>query len=155
MFLSQNIFSTIVENTPLVSIDLIIKDDENNILLGQRINKPAQGYWFVPGGRILKDETLQNAFMRITKDELNVQYTIHEAKFLGIYQHFYDDNVFSKSFSTHYVVLGFEIILKEKSNFGTSQHNSYKWFEINELLNSDQVHQNTKDYFIQGKGIKQ
>jgi colanic acid biosynthesis protein WcaH len=48
-FLEDIVFKTIIENTPLVSVDLIIKN-ENKILLGKRVNKPAQGYWFTLGG---------------------------------------------------------------------------------------------------------
>ena len=36
------VFKTVVEHTPLVSVDLIVKN-RNKILLGKRINKPAQG----------------------------------------------------------------------------------------------------------------
>ncbi|WP_428739668.1 GDP-mannose mannosyl hydrolase [Sulfurimonas sp.] len=154
MFLEKDVFSIVIESTPLISIDFIVKDENRKVLLGKRVNRPAQGYWFVPGGRIVKDETLQDAFKRITNDELGIEYDISEGKFLGVYQHFYDDNVFTEDFSTHYVVLGFEIVMKSESNFGTIQHSNYKWFEIDELLTSDQVHQHPKDYFIQEKGIR-
>jgi hypothetical protein len=40
---------------PLVSIDLIIRDNADRVLLGLRNNEPAKGYFFVPGGIILKD----------------------------------------------------------------------------------------------------
>lgn len=35
-------------------------------LVGERINRAAQGYWFVPGGRMYKGEALTKAFGRIT-----------------------------------------------------------------------------------------
>ena len=54
MFLEKELFSSIIENTPLISIDLVVKNHENKILLGKRINKPAYNSWFVPGGRIYK-----------------------------------------------------------------------------------------------------
>ncbi len=52
--LNDSLFKTIVANTPLISIDLIIQNSQKKILLGKRINRPAQGYWFVPGGRVRK-----------------------------------------------------------------------------------------------------
>ena len=58
MFLEKELFSSIIENTPLISIDLVVKNHENKILLGKRINKPAYNSWFVPGGRIYKDEKI-------------------------------------------------------------------------------------------------
>ena len=52
MFLSQQAFATVVESTPLISIDLIVENEQGEILLGKRTNRPARGYWFVPGGRV-------------------------------------------------------------------------------------------------------
>ena len=43
--------------------------------------------WFVPGGRIMKNETLENAFERITLAETGKAVPITEAGFLGVYQH--------------------------------------------------------------------
>jgi len=154
MFLEKELFSSIIENTPLISIDLIIKDSEGKILLGQRINKPAKNSWFVPGGRIYKDEKIEDAFKRITKDEIGKEFNISNSSFKGVYQHFYDDNVFNDNFSTHYIVLGFELVIKEKLSLGTIQHEKYKWFTQDELLKSDEVYSYVKDYFNIKKGIK-
>ena len=154
MFLEKELFSSIIENTPLISIDLIIKDSEGKILLGQRINKPAKNSWFVPGGRIYKDEKIEDAFKRITKDEIGKEFNISKSSFKGVYQHFYDDNVFNDNFSTHYIVLGFELVIKEELSLGTIQHEKYKWFTQDELLKSDEVYSYVKDYFNIKKGIK-
>ena len=154
MFLEKELFSSIIENTPLISIDLIVRDDENKILLGKRVNKPAYGSWFVPGGRIYKDEKIEEAFKRITKDEIGKAYDISTAIFKGIYQHFYDDNVFNDKFSTHYIVLGFELMINEELSLDTIQHEKYKWFEEDELQNSSEVYSYVKDYFKKQKGIK-
>ena len=154
MFLEKELFSSIIQNAPLISIDLVVKNCDDKILLGQRVNKPAKNSWFVPGGRIYKDETLEQAFQRITKDEIGKAYDISNASFKGVYQHFYDDNVFNDNFSTHYIVLGFELVIKEELSLGTVQHEKYKWFHENELLNSDEVYTYVKDYFRKEKGIK-
>ena len=57
MFLRQEDFATVVRSTPLVSLDFIVENSRGEFLLGKRTNRPAQGYWFVPGGRVQKDET--------------------------------------------------------------------------------------------------
>ena len=59
--LDDSVFKTIVKNTPLISIDLIIENSNSEILLGERVNRPARGCLFVPGGRIRKDETINEA----------------------------------------------------------------------------------------------
>jgi len=154
VFLEKELFSSIVENAPLISIDLIIKDASENILLGKRVNKPAKNSWFVPGGRIYKDETIDFAFNRITKDEIGKAYDISNAKFKGVYQHFYADNVFNDNFSTHYIVLAYELVIKEELSLDTIQHEKYKWFTQDELLTSKEVYSYVKDYFKKEKGIK-
>ncbi len=50
MFLRQEDFAAVVRTTPLISLDFIVENGQGEILLGQRLNRPAQGYWFVPGG---------------------------------------------------------------------------------------------------------
>ena len=100
-------FKTIVRSTPLVFIDLIVRDSQGSVLLGKRTNRPAQDFWFVPGGRVLKGESFDYAFKRLIKEELG--FNSVESKFKGIYQHFYDDNFSEDDFTTHYLVLAYEI----------------------------------------------
>ena len=131
-------FKIVVENTPLISIDFIIKDiDTQEILLGKRINKPAFGYYFTLGGRVLKNETLLNAKKRIFRNELGIELD-NNLNFLGIFEHFYDDSFVSDDISTHYINLGYEVYISkiELNNVPKEQHNIYKWFSKEELLNS-------------------
>jgi len=99
-------FAEVVRKAPLVSIDLVVKNGRNQILLGWRTNRPAKDSWFVPGARILKNERISQAFERIAKEELGLNLAYENAKLLGVFEHFYDDN-FSEDdrFGTHYVVL--------------------------------------------------
>ncbi|MCD6653283.1 MAG: GDP-mannose mannosyl hydrolase [Sulfurovum sp.] len=153
MFLEKEVLGCVIENTPLVSIDLIIKNKEGKILLGKRVNDPAKNSWFVPGGRIYKNEKIEDAFKRITHDETGKVFDISAAAFKGVYQHFCENNVFNDHFSTHYVVLGFELAVVEALSLGTAQHETYRWFSIDALLKSDEVYAYAKDYFMQHKGI--
>ena len=142
-------FKTVVASTPLVSIDLVVKNKQGQVLLGLRNNRPAQGYWFVPGGRIRKDESMKDAFSRLVSAELGVHSSIEQANFLGPYEHFYEDNFSGTGFSTHYVVLGFSLVLDlDLVSLPDEQHHDYRWHTVEELLNSPLVHQHTKDYFL-------
>ena len=101
MRLDKEIFRCVVKNTPLISIDFIIKK-ENKILLGKRINPPAKGYYFTIGGRIFKNETIENAKKRILKEELNLSLTPYplSLNFIGTFEHFYEDSIFGDDIST-------------------------------------------------------
>lgn len=149
MYLPATDFKQIIKHTPLVAIDLIIENDKGDFLLGWRINKPAQNHWFVPGGRIQKGEHLEDAFQRIVKDEVGLDAVMSQAKFLGVYEHLYNENVFEDlSFGTHYVVLGYHIKAQvDTQQLPFRQHDQYKWFCKTELLGHPGVHENTKEYF--------
>ena len=142
--LDDQIFKTVVDSSPLISIDILIKKG-NKILLGKRINKPAQGYFFSTGGRINKNESIDNAMARVALNELNIELE-SIPKFIGVFEHFYDDSIY-KDVSTHYVDIAYEYEVKEIPDLPTEQHSEYKWFTIDELLESKQVHKYTKDYF--------
>ena len=158
MFLDQVTFTTVIDSTPLVSIDLVVINELEQALLGERLNRPAQGYWFVPGGRILKNESLESAFKRLTLAELGCELKIEDAELLGPYDHFYSDSLFGEHIKTHYVAIAYIIRVTEKqlSNLPINeQHGSYKWFDMDTLNNNQQVHIHTKWYFdaIKSKGI--
>ena len=142
--LDNQTFETVISSTPLISIDLLVKKD-NKILLGKRINKPAQGYLFSIGGRVYKNETIDSAMMRIASNELNISLKLTPS-FIGVFEHFYDDSVY-RDVSTHYVNLAYELEVDKSPGLPTDQHSEYKWFTTEELLESEQVHKYTKDYF--------
>ena len=146
-FLNKAEFSNIIDATPLVSIDLVIENLSNEVLLGCRKNRPAKGYWFVPGGRILKDESMNNAFKRLTLAELGRVFSRCQAEFLGPYEHFYEDFVFGEGISTHYVVLGYKLICDiDIQSLPNAQHGKYKWFTKQEMLSNETVHKHSKWY---------
>jgi colanic acid biosynthesis protein WcaH len=147
MLLPESTFKTIVASTPLISIDLVVTNSRGLYLLGFRNNKPAQGFWFVSGGRILKDESIKNAFIRLVKNELGVVSIIDNAKFMGVYEHFYSDNAFDNNSTTHYVVLGYQLELDvDLLALPDTQHSRYQWFCKEELLSSKDVHKHSKWY---------
>lgn len=152
MYLSSDIFRAASNALPLVSIDLLAYNGQGQVLVGLRKNKPAQGCWFVPGGRIRKNETLDDAFTRLMQEELGTALLRSQAKLLGVYEHFYDDSVFGEvdvGKTTHYVVLGYSLSLDVDAwgSLPEQQHMAYRWMSPDELLAADDVHAYTKAYF--------
>ncbi|WP_269900176.1 GDP-mannose mannosyl hydrolase [Paenalcaligenes faecalis] len=149
--MSDNEFQKVISLTPLISLDLIVQDEDKNYLLGLRKNRPAQGYWFVPGGRIQKNETIAQAFSRLAQEELGVELCFEIAQFQGVYEHFYEDSVFKVDASTHYIALAYRVVIKQKMlTENRVQHHKMQWFNLNNLLSSKQVHPYTKQYFEKG-----
>jgi len=142
--LDNQIFKTVVDSAPLVSIDILLKKD-NKVLLGRRVNKPAQGCFFSIGGRINKNETINNTMTRVALYELNINLK-YTPEFIGVFEHFYDNSMY-ENVSTHYVNLAYEYEVEEVLNLPIEQHNEYQWFTVSKLLKSKQVHKYVKDYF--------
>lgn len=148
MFLPADTFRTVVASTPLVSIDLLVRNLQGELLLGERLNRPAQGSWFAPGGRILKNETLDTAFARLTQEELGQPFQRDQARLLGVYEHFYTDSVFGEAPDTHYVVIAYALELGAQQNLQppSVQHGRYRWWPIEEMRDEARIHGNTRDY---------
>ncbi len=148
-WLSNADFANVVRLTPLVSIDIIVRAPDRRVLLGCRTSEPAKGVYFVPGGRITKNETRAAAFRRLTRIELGVEKELSEAKFLGAFDHLYLTNRLElPGFGTHYVVLGYEINLEINcSALPREQHGQYVWWHEHEILTATDVHPNTQAYF--------
>ena len=144
MRLNDKVFQCIVENTPLISIDLIVEYD-GKILLGKRKNRPAKGYFFTTGGRIFKNESIDNAIERIVKEELSYNSPKY-LSFIGVFEHFYDDGIFENT-TTHYINLAYRCKINTIENLPKEQHETYRLFGVEELLASEIVHKYVKDYF--------
>ena len=148
-WLQEEKFAHVVRHAPLVSIDFILFNQAEQVLVGLRSNEPAKGRYFVPGGAIRKDESLDNAFARILKAELGWEGNRKDADFLGVFEHFYETNRFGDpAYGTHYVVLGYRIQCATPPTIAADQqHAHFAWMSVDELLASATVHENTKAYF--------
>lgn len=149
MKLDRNAFIEVVKNTPLASIDLIVRNTQNKVLLGLRNNEPARNYWFVPGSRICKNERIAQAFRRLSLEELGIELTVQDSQFLGVYEHFYRENFACEpGIETHYVVLAYEIMLNGPlRDLPKDQHSCFRWWPVDNLLQAQDVHPYTKAYF--------
>ncbi len=148
--LPKDEFISLIKNGPLVSIDLIIKNSAGEILLGYRNNFPAKNTWFVPGGRIYKNRRLDEEFLRISQTELGISIPRSSARFYTVTEHLYPgENTFDiPGIDTHYIVLAYVIdIFEYEPKPADNQHSQFRWMSVDMLLQSKDVHDNTKDYF--------
>jgi colanic acid biosynthesis protein WcaH len=145
--LSLVTFKQVVEHAPLFAIDFVVVNERNQILVGRRKNAPAKNYWFVPGGRVYKNESLEDAFVRISNAELGLKIARDQAWLLGLYDHFYNDSFFSTNVSTHYINATHAIRNNSGDlNLSKEQHKSYRWLSIEDLIDDKTVHKFSKIY---------
>jgi len=150
MMLSKIELLDVIRLTPLVAIALIVTDGHRRVLVGQRRNRPARDTWCVPEGRIRKNETLDSAFTRIVNAELGITSVQRSAaRFYGVFEHQYDDNFAGvPCISTHYVALAYTLTINATMAIGRfDQHSEYAWLLPADLLNQEDVHENTKAFF--------
>lgn len=150
-WLQPDTYVQVVELAPPVSLDMVLPDPDRRILLGYRNNRPAQGTWFVPGGRVGKNETRAEAWLRITHAEIGTRSPgFDRARFLDVYEHLYPDNFAGRpGFGTHYVVLEYkmevdpdELQLRQSD----SQHGGFLWLREAETIVRPDLHPYTKAY---------
>jgi colanic acid biosynthesis protein WcaH len=152
--LEKKEFLEVLDRTKLVAIDLVVKDPNERILVGFRVNEPAKGTWFVPGGRIMKDETLEEAFERISEEEIGIKHFISEARLLGPFSHDYENNFYLEpGITTQYIVLAFELRLNNDNKpKNKNQHSAFEWISLEEVDSSksniaSNIHPNSLAYF--------
>ncbi|BEB89294.1 GDP-mannose mannosyl hydrolase [Escherichia coli] len=149
MFVPSVKFREVIQLTPLISIDLLIENENGEYLFGLRNNRPAKNKFFVPGGRIRKNESIENAFKRISFIELGKEYDISKSFFNGVWEHFYDDSFFSDVETTHYIVLCYKLkVLKNELYLPDNQHSEYLWISEEQIINFNDIHEYSKNYFL-------
>ena len=136
MYLELNKFKEIVQNAPLIAIDIFIIKNRK-LLLGKRKNAPGKNLFFVPGGRIMKNETINQAFKRILNKETNfiLKNKSIDSFFIGLDEHFYEDNFLDNNeFNTHYIVLLFLLKFDDLESTNNKinlkeQHYEHLWLD--------------------------
>lgn len=126
-FIPDDLYRKIVEVIPICCVDLLIKNSDS-FLLVKRLENPAKGEWWFPGGRVLFKESLLQASARKLKEELNIK-NFKNMEFLGVQETEFPRGKFGKpSYTINNV---FQIEINKKDVFlirpdGTMSE--YKWF---------------------------
>ncbi|MEO5659076.1 MAG: NUDIX domain-containing protein [Polaromonas sp.] len=149
-------FAAAVAALPLVSVDWVVTNPDGHLLLGHRINAPARGWWFTPGGRIRKNEALAQALQRVGQDELGLEadfcaHVVRQACLMGAWDHFYPDSAFNSSASTHYVNLPYWLPLswtdiEQLALPVGEQHSGWQWLPLEDAAINPLVHPHVRPY---------
>ena len=147
-WLEKEDYQKMLRSMPVVSIDLIINDEDGRILLGKRNNRPAANHWFVPGGRLFKGEDIPAAVRRISSQELGTE-LVHR-RGLGVFHQLYPDNFTDDTHGSHYVTFAMSVASTGSMSLaqGDDQHNELRWWKLHDLMESEEVHELTKNYFL-------
>lgn len=108
----------------------IVRNEKDEVLMQLRSKKSTYGLWGVPGGKIEKYETAEEALIREYKEELDVDIEI--VKFI---QNIED---ISLEEDTHWIIPTYEVKIKagEIKNMEPQKHMALGWFHVENIPNN-------------------
>ena len=72
MYIDQNIYNVILSTMPIICVDILVVNKYGKILLIKRNELPAKNQWWLPGGRLFKNEELTDCAKRKAKEEIGL-----------------------------------------------------------------------------------
>ncbi len=147
-YIPSDQYYDVIKRTQIVSVDLLIHVN-GRYLLGKRKNRPAQGLYFVPGGKVYNNETILQGVQRVLRDEIGLDLYAQDCQLRGVYEHVYPDNYRDDLCGTHYIVFAYDIKTSDNVNAEClmDQHTDFEWMTPNEIKSNPLVHQYNKYYF--------
>lgn len=71
-FIDQQLYDQILRHMPIACVDVAIVFN-GGVLLVKREDAPARGQWWVPGGRVIKGETMRETARRKAREEVGLE----------------------------------------------------------------------------------
>lgn len=118
-----------VELRPRIGIGVLIKNDQNQVLLGLRIASHGTGEWSFPGGHLEFGETIFETAKREVKEETDLD--IDEFELVSVC----DEMRYIKTDNKHYLNLSVLGHYKggEPKNMEPHKCQEWKWFSFDTL----------------------
>jgi colanic acid biosynthesis protein WcaH len=123
-------YKQILEVMPVLCVDVVIRNAGGEYLLVKRANEPLKGQWWVVGGRVYKNETLEQAVLRKVKQEIGV--TVHALEPIGYYEDRFEKNSIKMDSPLHAVSVVFSVVIDGQQTIKTDGQ-SLEWKFFKEL----------------------
>jgi len=121
--LPNSIFYFIGRNTPLINVDLLIKNPEGSILMTWRDDEHCGKGWHIPGGIIRFQEKIEDRIKKVAMSELGISVS-NQNNFLEMNQII----VPGKKERSHFISMLYECELNI-SPFDILENNQIKFFK--------------------------
>jgi colanic acid biosynthesis protein WcaH len=116
MWIEDKVYRKIKKKMPIPTVDAIIVH-EGKFLLLKRNNPPVKGEWWLPGGRIKKGETFEEAVKREVREETGLECRV--IRQLGVINH---------TFPEVHVVSVFYLVESDSPEVKLNkEHSEYRW----------------------------
>ena len=127
--IGEELFLSISQLTPIINVDILIKNNKNEILLTWRSDRYYGPGWHVPGGIVRFKETLLDRVKKVAKSELLLELE----NINGPIEHHEMFNN-TRDIRGHFISFVFEVVLTQqppiKLKSGTiPKEGEWKWFK--------------------------
>jgi colanic acid biosynthesis protein WcaH len=112
-FIPSGKYEDILDVLPILCVDIVAKNARGKYLLIKRANEPKKNHWWVVGGRVLKNETLEAAAIRKMREEAGI--TITKARPIGYFELVNGVNPFRPTLDYHSVSVVFNALIDESA----------------------------------------
>lgn len=122
-YIDPELYKEIRKNISIPCVDAVVVH-KGKFLLGKRVNKPAKGEWWFPGGRMLVGEKFEEAVSRKIKQETGL--IVETQKFLALETWDYPDG--PDDIPTHSIACVFKATVASSNPKLEQQHSGLEWF---------------------------
>ena len=116
-WIEEPLYTQIKDFILIPCVDLLIVHN-NRLLLMLRNNEPGKDLWFSPGGRIHIGETLEEAVIRVLREETGLEPIKMEQK--GTMSHIWPE--------AHAVTTYYKVEVDSDNVKMNDEHRNYKWY---------------------------
>jgi colanic acid biosynthesis protein WcaH len=125
--ISKGLYKKFLKNMPIFCVDLII-DRDKKVLLVKRKDEPCKNQWWVPGGRVYKNEKTEDAAIRKARGETGLDVEI--VKRVGFYEPMLKEAQFGIKTGTHNPVVVYHLKSKSDQEVYLDETSSgYRWID--------------------------
>ncbi len=116
-----------MESMPIVCVDALIINEKKEYLLVKRKNEPLKNKFWMVGGRLQKNELIEEGIKRKLKEEVNIEVGL--IKYLGHFEEFFKNTEQKINGNFHSISFVFLVFVNSKIKIDIdNQSLKYKWF---------------------------
>jgi colanic acid biosynthesis protein WcaH len=131
-------YTKILASVPVPTVDILVIRDKKCLLV-RRQNRPLKGHWWLPGGRVMRGETLLDAVSRKLSEELGI-IEFQNGEYVGVYEDQYRDNDFGLDF-IHTISSVFVVQVAPGTRIKLDgQSSAHKWVSLSKMPGRLQVY---------------
>ena len=107
-FIAEELYKDIIKSVPILCVDVVVRI-KGSYLLVRRREEPLKDVFWVPGGRVFLEETLDDAAWRKLAGEVGIK-RWGELKKIGLYEDIFEESSLGKhAYHTLSVVFQYDL----------------------------------------------